>query len=119
MPIGRCQLCLEVDIELLSSHYMPAGFHRIVQDGGPHATQIVGKVALLSSRQQQAYLLCQNCETRFQQRGEDWVISEQMLDRAIDAINRRITLVRTYDVPYLAGYSLDGKTIYIPGLGSA
>lgn len=46
-------------------------------------------------------------------RGEDWVISEMMLDRAIDAINRRITLVRRFDVPYLAGYSLDGKTIYI------
>ena len=74
MPIGRCQLCLEFDVELLSSHYMPAGFHRIVQDGGPHATQVLGKVALLSSRHQQAHLLCQKCETRFQQRGEDWVI---------------------------------------------
>jgi hypothetical protein len=46
-------------------------------------------------------------------RGEDWWISELMLDRAIDAINRRITVVRRYDVPYLAGYSVDGKTIYI------
>jgi hypothetical protein len=46
-------------------------------------------------------------------RGEDWVISEMMLDRAIDAINRRIALVRRYDVPYLAGYSVDGRTIYI------
>ena len=46
-------------------------------------------------------------------RGEDWVISELMLDRAIDAIGRRVTCVRRFDVPYLAGYSLDGKTIYI------
>jgi hypothetical protein len=37
-----------------------------------------------------------------------------MLDRALDAILRRVKkLDRTHDVPYLAGYSVDGKTIYI------
>jgi hypothetical protein len=43
----------------------------------------------------------------------DWFVSGLMLDRAIDAILRRVTLDRTHDVPYLAGYSRDGKTIYI------
>jgi len=36
-----------------------------------------------------------------------------MLDRALDAILRRVKLHRGYDIPYLAGYSRDGKTIYI------
>jgi hypothetical protein len=37
-----------------------------------------------------------------------------MLDRALDAILRRVEkLDRTHDIPYLAGYSVDGKTIYI------
>jgi len=36
-----------------------------------------------------------------------------MLDRALDAILHRVKLDRSYDVPYLAGYSQDGKTIYI------
>jgi hypothetical protein len=37
-----------------------------------------------------------------------------MLDRALDAILRRVRkLDRSHDVPYLAGYSVDGKTIYI------
>jgi hypothetical protein len=37
-----------------------------------------------------------------------------MLDRALDAILRRVgKLDRAHDVPYLAGYSVDGKTIYI------
>src|SRR3989442_9559929 len=37
-----------------------------------------------------------------------------MLDRACDAIVRRVrTIDRNHDVPYLAGYSNDGKTIYI------
>jgi hypothetical protein len=43
----------------------------------------------------------------------DWYVSSLMLDRALDAILRRITLDRRHDIPYLAGYSLDGKTIYI------
>jgi hypothetical protein len=44
----------------------------------------------------------------------DWYVSSLMLDRALDAILRRVKkLDLTHDVPYLAGYSLDGKTIYI------
>lgn len=44
----------------------------------------------------------------------DWFVSSLMLDRALDAILRRVKkLDRSHDVPYLAGYSMDGKTIYI------
>ncbi len=44
----------------------------------------------------------------------DWYVSSLMLDRALDAILRRVRkLDRTHDVPYLAGYSQDGRTIYI------
>src|SRR5436853_5406057 len=43
----------------------------------------------------------------------EWFVSSLMLDRALDAIVRRVRQERRYDVPYLAGYSQDGKTIYI------
>jgi len=44
----------------------------------------------------------------------DWYVSGLMLDRALDAILRRVKkLDRSHDIPYLAGYSLDGKTIFI------
>src|ERR1700681_1424020 len=44
----------------------------------------------------------------------EWYISSLMLDRALDAIVRRVkNLDRNHDVPYLAGYSNDGRTIYI------
>ena len=44
----------------------------------------------------------------------EWYISSLMLDRACDAIVRRVrNLDRKHDIPYLAGYSNDGKTIYI------
>ena len=43
----------------------------------------------------------------------DWYVSSLMLERALDAILRRVKLDRRFDIPYLAGYSQDGHTIYI------
>ena len=44
----------------------------------------------------------------------EWYVSSLMMDRALDAVVRRAKkLDRAHDVPYLAGYSRDGKTIYI------
>ena len=44
----------------------------------------------------------------------NWFVSSLMMDRALDAILRRVAkLDRAHDIPYLAGYSRDGKTIYI------
>lgn len=46
--------------------------------------------------------------------GPDWAISHHMMARAADAIIRRdLRLCTDFDVPYLAGYSVDGRTIYI------
>ena len=44
----------------------------------------------------------------------DTYVSSLMLDRALDALARRVgSIDREHDIPYLAGYSLDGKRIYI------
>jgi hypothetical protein len=44
----------------------------------------------------------------------EWFVSSLMLDRALDAVVRRVkNLDRAHDILYLAGYSRDGKTIYI------
>ncbi|WP_322417004.1 hypothetical protein [Mesorhizobium huakuii] len=44
----------------------------------------------------------------------NWYVSSLMMDRALDAVARKVkTLDRKHDIPYLAGYSKDGKTIYI------
>jgi hypothetical protein len=44
----------------------------------------------------------------------DTYVSSLMLDRALDAIEKRVGEIdRDHDIPYLAGYSLDGKRIYI------
>jgi hypothetical protein len=44
----------------------------------------------------------------------EWYVSSLMMDRAVEAVLRRVKkLDRSHDVPYLAGYSRDGQTIYI------
>src|SRR5690242_14245716 len=44
----------------------------------------------------------------------EWYVSSLMMDRALDAVVRRVKkLDRAHDIPYLAGYSLDGKIVYI------
>src|SRR6202165_3144832 len=44
----------------------------------------------------------------------EWYVSSLMMDRALDAVVRRVkNLDRKHDIPYLAAYSRDGKTIYI------
>jgi hypothetical protein len=41
-------------------------------------------------------------------------VSSLMMDRTLDAVVRRAKMLdRKHDIPYLAGYSKDGKTIYI------
>ena len=44
----------------------------------------------------------------------EWYVSSLMMDRALDAVVRRAKVIdRGHDIPYLAGYSVNGKTIYI------
>ena len=41
-------------------------------------------------------------------------VDEAVLLDVIKAVRRRVRLVsRDYDIPYIAGYSLDGHTVYI------
>jgi hypothetical protein len=44
----------------------------------------------------------------------EWYLSSFMMDRALEAVVGQIgKLDRRHDIPYLAGYSRNGKTIYI------
>ena len=44
----------------------------------------------------------------------EWYVSSFMMDRALEAVVRQVKkLDRRHDIPYLAGYSKNGKTIYI------
>jgi hypothetical protein len=42
-----------------------------------------------------------------------WKLSRAELDGAINAIRKRRRIDQTHDIPYVAGYSRDGKTLYL------
>ena len=44
---------------------------------------------------------------------KDWLVSHTILDLAVKSILKCRKVDRTYDIPYVGGYSRDGKTIYI------
>ena len=51
-------------------------------------------------------------EREIRHKSED--IEDQVLLDAVQAIRRRVRVVnREYDIPYLAGYSIDGHTVFI------
>jgi hypothetical protein len=44
----------------------------------------------------------------------EWYVSSYMMDQALEAIERAVgKFDRSHDIPYLAGYSRNGKTVYI------
>jgi hypothetical protein len=43
----------------------------------------------------------------------EWVISRQMMDHALRSVRARAGLDRDHDIPYVAGYSVDGRVIFI------
>lgn len=50
---------------------------------------------------------------RFKPYAKDWYVSNKIFDQVIKAILDEVTVDRTYNIPYVAGYSKDGNTIYI------
>jgi hypothetical protein len=77
MPVGKCKLCLLVK-ELRDSHLMPRALYRMARGSGqkgnqdPHVLSAKGRKP--SSHQIKDYVLCHDCEQRFNRNGEDYVM---------------------------------------------
>src|SRR5436309_2197591 len=75
MPvIGTCKLCCTRNVRLCLSHYMPKSAYRIQTTLGG-SIGINAKTAVLQPKQVADCILCLQCEQRFRQNGEDWVMS--------------------------------------------
>jgi hypothetical protein len=68
----------------------------------------------MSARKQWKTLMPLRRKIQKKLRTPEWQVSSFMMDRALEAVVRQISkLDRNHDIPYLAGYSKNGKTIYI------
>lgn len=74
---GKCKLCQEIK-DLQDSHYLPKGIYKILRDddgcGNPNPWKLTKGIEVQTSKQQTAYLLCRECEQRFNNNGEAWVL---------------------------------------------
>ena len=78
MPTGTCRLCHNHDVDLRDSHFISAGFYKLARDGtraNPNPVLVSESVSIVSSEQATDYLLCTECEGRFNAGGEDWILN--------------------------------------------
>src|ERR1700722_12658005 len=77
MPIGKCKLCLQTK-ELQNSHLMPRALYVKSRGPGDRGNQdpfvVTVEGSKQSSFQTKDYVLCRDCEQRFSQYGEDYVM---------------------------------------------
>jgi hypothetical protein len=79
--VGICALCRKSS-ELLGSHFLPAALYKNLRDdAGKIRNPILsnGQTASEESTQVRQPLLCQDCEIRFQQGGENWVLGKRLM----------------------------------------
>jgi hypothetical protein len=75
--VGKCKLCLRDGVDLQLSHLNPAGVYRVLRDDtekNPNPWLLTKTAAVQTSKQTRARLLCRDCEQRFSQNGENWVL---------------------------------------------
>jgi len=75
--VGTCALCRAV-APLCDSHLMPTAVFRLLRrltGTNRHPIVFGPGYAYQTSRQMKAHLLCRDCEARFDQRGEKWVMA--------------------------------------------
>jgi len=76
-----CALCL-LNKPLLASHFLPAAIYKnLIDPAGLISNMIASNLSTASeeSRQVKKCLLCQDCEIRFQQGGENWVLGRRLM----------------------------------------
>src|SRR5262245_16715715 len=76
MATGRCALCLKSG-NLQDSHLMPKALYKYLRDRidtNPNPVVATPEKTFQTSKQVTDYLLCEECEDRFNKGGERWVV---------------------------------------------
>jgi hypothetical protein len=90
MPIGQCKLCLQQK-EVRDSHLLPAALYRKTRNPrseNPNPVLVTPDVAIQTSEQIKDYLLCGDCEQRFNVKGEQWVMRQVCVEREFGLLDK-------------------------------
>ncbi len=77
MPQGACRLCGK-ETDLRDSHFLPKAYYKLLRtptEKNPNPILMTPGKSLKTSEQVTDYLLCGDCEDRFNRLGERWVIA--------------------------------------------
>jgi hypothetical protein len=77
-PIEQCKLCLQTRA-LQDSHLMPAALYRqgrLDGDANPYTTMVTARGKFQTSKEIKDYILCRECEQRFNRNGERYTMSQ-------------------------------------------
>jgi hypothetical protein len=92
--LGMCALCKQPGKMLQDSHLIPRAVYdacRTPDLTNPHPLILTKEIVLQAPHQITDYLLCENCEDRFNKRGEAWLLQRLAHDGAsplYDALSR-------------------------------
>src|SRR5450432_1945048 len=94
MPIGICKLCLKRR-NLRDSHFIPKAMFKYVRDANmragwknPDPILIVKTVTSHTSKQVSHYVLCDQCENRFNKNGENWMLEQVWKETSFRLLDR-------------------------------
>lgn len=110
MPIGTCKLCLQTK-ELQDSHYLPKGGYKVNRAPAlknPSPVVLTNDELLQSSAQLSDYLLCSDCEQKFNSNGEKWVLGNIPRNYGekfpiLDALSAEVPLIADGGTKFYAG----------------
>ena len=91
MKRGTCKLCLNA-ADLQQSHYLCRALYRLSSDDGELPILISPDLVTQNQKQIKDYVLCRNCEQRFTNMGEDYLM--RMLNRRNGF--RMMEMIRAY-----------------------
>ncbi|MGA9624946.1 MAG: hypothetical protein WBL65_21810 [Bryobacteraceae bacterium] len=107
MQEGTCKLCLKTAI-LQDSHYVPRGMYKRIRDGkrkNPNPIIITRKITSSTSRQPTDYVFCAECEQRFNQGGETWIMNSVAHGRRFPLLERLEVAVPEHTLSEAVTYS--------------
>lgn len=107
MILGACKLCLQQE-ELQVSHFLPAALYKSLlqrEVTNPSPYFMSGTKTLETSRQIKDHVLCVDCERRFNENGERWVLAQMAREGEflLQETLRKATPIRS--VPGLTTYA--------------